>query len=362
MKKPYAYTEAIVGSSSRGAIVPQEWLASANLKKDAVGGGPFTLTQLAEGQFAHMDQNPGYYRQGRPYIDSYVIKSFSDQVTYRTAFLSNQVDAYGPNNHDETLQLKGNDSSLQAFSDPSLGFVSFWMNTTMKPWDDPRVRRAVNLATNRKEYIDLIGLGTGEPIAVLTYAFKEALGADEVAKLQPFDVAQARQLFATAGMTQFNFQYPGYSNAADYMNIFVRQMKDAGVTATAQPLDYANWYTQYTQNKLSAHIAFNQTYSTPDVAIGWHHTGGVYGNKTYDTGFSDPAVDAAIDSAAGTIDPSARLKAYQDAQRLILSKDPAMIHFFGLRAEVVAYPYVNNYPAGLGSLGSALIGDLWLDK
>ncbi|HEY5477534.1 MAG TPA: hypothetical protein VIK11_12565, partial [Tepidiformaceae bacterium] len=45
-----------------------------------------------------------------------------------------------------------------------------------------------------------------------------------------------------------------------------------------------------------------------------------------------------------------------------LKKDAAMIHFFGLRAEVVAYPYVKNYPAGLGSLGSALIGDLWLDK
>lgn len=362
MKKPYAWTEAVVGSNLRGAIVPQEWLANANLKKDSVGAGPFMLSQLTEGQLAQMDRNPNYYRQGRPYIDSYVLKVFADQTTYRTAFQSKQIDAYGATNHDENLQLKQADNTIQSFSDPSLGFVSFWMNTTMKPWDDPRVRRAVNLATNRKEYIDIIGHGVGEAIAVITYAFKEALPADEVAKIQPFDLAQAKQLFTAAGVTQFNFQYPTYSNAADYMNVFVRQMQNAGVTATAQPLDYATWVAQYYQSKLSAHIAFNQTYSTPDVAIGWHHTNGMYGNKTYDTGFSDPAVDTAIDTAAGTMDATARLKAYQDAQRLIMTKDPAVIHFYGARSEVDVYPYVMNYAAGLGALGSAYINDLWLNK
>jgi len=362
MKKPYAYTEAVLGSNLRGSIVPQEWLANANLKKDTVGGGPLTLTQLTENQIAQLDKNPTYYRQDRPYIDSYVIKSFADQTTYRTAFQSKQIDVYGPTNHDENLQLKQADNTLQSFSDPSLGFVSWWMNTRMKPWDDPRVRRAVNLATNRKEYIDIIGHGVGEPIAVLTYAFKEALSADEVAKIQPFDVAQAKQLFAQAGVTQFNFQYPTSANAADYMNIFVRQMQAAGVTATPQPLDAGTWVTQYVQNKLSAHIALNQTYSTPDVAIGWHHTNGIYGNNTYDTGFSDPAVDAAIDTAAGTLDPAARLKAYQDAQRLVQSKDPAVIHFYGVRSEAVVYPYVMNFPAGLGSLGTAFINDVWLNK
>lgn len=362
MKKPYAWTEAVVGSNLRGAIVPQEWLANANLKKDTVGGGPFTLTQLTEGQIAQMDKNPTYYRQGRPYLDSYVIKSFADQTTYRTAFQSKQIDVYGPTNHDENLQLKQADNTLESFSDPSLGFLSFWMNTRMKPWDDPRVRRATNLATNRQEYIDVIGHGVGQAIAVLTYAFKEALPADEVAKIQPFDVATAKQLFSAAGVTQFNFQYPTSSNTPDYMNIFVRQMQAAGVTATPQPLDAATWVAQYYQNKLSAHLAQNQTYSTPDVAIGWHHTNGIYGNNTYDTGFSDPAVDTAIDTAAGTLDPAARLKAYQDAQRLIQSKDPAVWHFFGVRSEAVAYPYVMNFPAGLGALGTAFINDVWLNK
>ncbi len=362
MKKPYAFTEAVLGSNLRGAIVPQEWLQNANLKKDTVGGGPFTLTQLTENQIAQMERNPTYYRQGRPYIDSYVIKSFADQTTYRTAFQSKQIDIYGPSNHDENLQLKQADNTLQSFSDPSLGFLSFWMNVRIKPWDDPRVRRAVNLATNRKEYIDVIGHGVGEPILALTYAFKEALSADEVAKIQPFDVAQAKQLFSAAGVTQFNFQYPTSANAADYMNIFVRQMQAAGVTATPQPLDPATWVAAWYANKLSAHIALNQTYSTPDVAIRWHHTDGIYGNKTWDTGFSDAAIDTAIDTAAGLLDPAARLKAYQDAQRLIQTKDPAAFHFFGVRSDAVAYPYVMNYPAGLSSLGSAFINDLWLNK
>lgn len=361
-KKPYAWVEAVLGNNLMGAIVPKEWLADANLKKDAVGAGPFMLKQLTEGQQAALDKNPNYYRAGIPYVDSMVRKRFADQATARTAFQANQTDTYVAQNRDESNELKNADKSLQQFSDPGLGFNSFWMKITEKPWDDPRVRRAVNMAMNRKEFIDIIGHGVGEPIGPLTYAFKEALSKEELAKLQPFDVAGAKKLFQEAGVTEFKFQHPTSSNVVDYVNIFVRNMQAAGVAAKPEPLDAGTWVAQYFQSKLTASLSLNQTYQYPDHAMQWHHTGGIFGNNTYNTGFSDPALDEAIDKAAGIFDDAERTKAYQELQRSILAKDPAMLHIYGQRAEVLVRGYVKNYPAGLSSLGYWYDPEVWIDK
>lgn len=362
-KKPYSWSTNVVGNNLMGAIVPAEWLVSADIKKRPVGAGPFMLKSLTEGQQAEMVKNPNYYRSGRPYVDGYTIKAYADQTTFRTAYQAGQTDIYTAQNRNEVNELKNADKTAIGYSDPGVGFNSFWMNTKEKPWDDPRVRKAVNLAMNRKEFIDIIGLGVGEPIGPLTYAFsKEALPKADLEKLQPFDVAQAKSLFQQASVTEFKFQHPTSSNVADYVNIFVRQMQAAGVTAKPEPLDAGTWVAQYFQSKLTASLSLNQAYQTPDAALQWYHTGGITGNGAYDNGWVYKDVDEAIDNAAQLFEPEARAKAYQDAQRLILSKDPAMIHIYGRREEVIVKGYVKNYPAGLSSLGTAFINDVWLDK
>ncbi len=364
-KKPYAWTEAALGNALYSPVVPQEWVAKGadQMKADAVGAGAFFLKSLTEGGAADLLPNPNYWDKGKPYVDQYTIKAFADQSTYRTAFQSGQVDVYGPPDRDEGESLKNAEKGVIHSSDPGLGYLSFWMNTKSKPFDDARVRRAINLAINRDEYVAIIGHGAGQPIGPLTYAFKnEALSAEELKKLQPFDLNQAKQLFTNAGITEFAFSHPTSSNVNDYVTIFVKQMAAAGVTARPQPLDAGTWLAQYFSSKLDASLSLNQVYNTPDAALQWYHTGGVTGNGKYDTGFSDPAVDAAIDKAAGTLDPAARAAAYQDAQRVILQKDSPFLNFFGLRAEVVYRDFIQNYPVGLSQLGNALVKETWLNK
>ena len=364
-KKPYAWTESALGNALFSAIVPKEWVAKGadQIKADAVGAGQFMLKDLTEGGAGNMVPNPNYWDKGKPYLDQFTIKAFADQATYRTAFQSGQVDVYGPPDKDEGESLKNAEKGVNLSIDPGLGYLSFWMNTKSKPWDDPRVRRAVNMAINRDEYIQIIGHGVGEPIGPLSYAFKnEALPAEELKKVQPFDVNGAKTLFQQAGIKELSFAHPTSSNVNDYVTIFVRQLQAAGVTAKPQPLDAGTWVAQYFGTKLDASLSLNQTYNNPDTALQWYHTGGITGNNKYDTGFSDPEVDAAIDKAAGTLDAKARSAAYQDIQRLVFKKDPPFINFFGLKTVVVYRDFVQNYPVGLSQLGNALVKDIWLNK
>jgi ABC-type transport system substrate-binding protein len=363
LKKPFAWTEASIGNNLVGAIVPKEWLANPDLKKWAVGAGPFVLSELVEGDHSTMVKNPTYYKQGKPYLDKYVIRAFSDLTTERTAFSSGQIDRFIAPNQDEAKQLKNDNKDLQYYHEKDDGYLSFWMNTKQKPWDDPRVRRAINLATNRDEYIQIIGHGVGEPIGLISYVFGDyALTGDALKKAQPYDVGEAKKLFDAAGIKEFSFSYPTSSNVADYVNIFVKQMGQAGVTAKGQPLDAGTWVAGYYTSKLSASLSLKQEYQTPDAALQWYVTGGITGNGHYDTGFSDPEVDAAVAKAAGTLDEAPRKAAYIDAQKLIFTKDPAFINFFGLYSDTLYYPYSKNPPVGLGSPGYAFLEDMWTTK
>ena len=365
MKQPYAWTITNVGSNLIGAIVAKEWIESPDLKKGAVGGGAFTLSELVESDHAKMDKNPTYYRsgQGVPYLDHYIIRSFADQATYRTAFTVGQLDVYDATSKQEAESLANADKTIHYDQTKSLGFNSFWMRVDTPPWNDARVRNAVNMAINRDQYVQIIGQGAGEPIGPLTYAFdKYALTADELKKAQPFNVADAKKAFEAAGITEFSFSHPTSSNVADYVNIFVKNMQDAGVKANPQPLDAGTWVSQYYTNKLTASLSLNQSYTDPDFALRWFTTGGVTGNNHYATGYYLPEIDSAAVAAANELDEAARITKYKDLQKLILSKAPAFLNFFGVYSQTLVYKYVHNYPFGLATLRYPFTEDIWTTK
>jgi ABC-type transport system substrate-binding protein len=240
------------------------------------------------------------------------------------------------------------------------------MNVRMEPWNDPRIRKAIRLATNPAEYIGIIGRDQGVQTGPISYALKEyALPEEEAKQLQPYNVAEAKKLLEAAGQPNltFKFQHPTSSNTNDYVNIFVRQMQAAGITAQPEPQDAGTWVANYFQSKLTASLSLNQEYSTPEFFLKWHTTKGIVGGGLYDTGFSDPEVDAAVKKASGTLNEQDRIKAYMDAQKLIISKDPAFWFFFGVKANVLVANTVINYPAGTGdALGYGLRKDVWVNR
>src|SRR5690606_16220463 len=145
------------------------------------------------------------------------ILAYQDQVTYRTAFASGQIDAYYAPNIEEARELERTVPDVRRMEIDSTGFNSFWMRTDAPPWNDDRVRRAMNWSMNRPQYVDLIGRGQGRPAGPVPPVFREyALPADELSKLQPHDPAGAKQLFEAAGVKEVAFAHPTGSNMPDY--------------------------------------------------------------------------------------------------------------------------------------------------
>ncbi|MGH2587037.1 MAG: ABC transporter substrate-binding protein [Dehalococcoidia bacterium] len=362
-KEPYAWTMNNIGNNLYSAVVPREWLTNADLKKWAIGSGPYMLQSLEEGAQWAAVRNPNFWESGKPYIATRSTRIFADQTTYRTAFTTDQLDAYSATNSDEAKELLKSRKDAQHHQDPSLGFESFWMNTRVEPFGDPRVRRAIRRAVNPEEYIQLITRGDGVIIGPVTYALKDyTLPVDEVKRLLPYNPQEAKQLLQAAGQGNLVLKPEFAPRNADHLNVFQRQMGAIGVTVEGAALDLGTWAASLFNSKPVTSFHSNQEYPTPDVALAWHVTGGVFGVGKYDTGFSDPQIDADWKRAAGILDEQERITAYQELQRLIISKEIADFSFYANRGNSVISTDVIDAPRGLGALGNYYVKDMWLNR
>ena len=363
--RPYGWVESALGDSLVSAIVPREFLDMGNeaLRETAIGAGPFMVESVTEGQDFRMARNPAFFDESLPYLDNFRRVIFADQASYRTAFATRQVDLFATADYEEAQELTRQVDGVEHVEHGSTGYNSFWMRTDVEPWSDERVRRAMNLAMNRDQYIAIIGKGRGEPMGPLAPVFGEyALSQEELEQLQPFDPQEAADLFQAAGVTQISFVHPTSATMPDYVNILVQQLENIGLQVRPEPLDAGTWVAGYFGSQHEASFSLNQSYKTPDQALLWYRTGGITGGGQYATGLYSEALDEVIDDAASTMDPDERVEAYHEAQRAIFETDPAFLNVFNVTGNTVFYDDVKGLSPGPGNMDEVVFRRTWIDS
>jgi dipeptide transport system substrate-binding protein len=163
--------------------------------QDPIGTGPFYLVQYQKDAIIRFKAFPQYWA-GKAKIDDLVF-AITPDASVRWAKLQKgecHVMAY-PNPAD--LDAIRKDPNVQLMEQPGLnvGYLSY--NTTKKPFDDVRVRKAINMAINKKAIIDGVYLSTGvaakNPIPPTMWSYNDAVKDD------PYDPEAAKKLLAQAG-------------------------------------------------------------------------------------------------------------------------------------------------------------------
>jgi ABC-type transport system substrate-binding protein len=371
--RPYAWFLSRVGSYFN-TIPPRELLANAgalaSMTDRSAGAGAYTLVESAEGEGARMERNASFYRTddatgaALPYIDGIDAMIIMDRAAARTAFLSGQLDSYYPEGKDEANQIAG-DGQFFLEQQPGGTFISPVMNADQPPFNDPRARRALALALNRKQYVDVVYGGDAQPNGLVHWTLGSyAFTGDELQQRQPFDKQEARALVEAVGGISIPFVYPA-STALDqhesHLAVFVQQMSEAGIELEEQPAELSAWLERYVQRDYVLTLALNQVYETPEFPLDFHRTGGPLGDGSYSNGLGDEDVDAAIDATKEMLQLDERVTGVRAVQELIWSKDPAYL------ALVTPYRYrahntrLHNVPSGIGT-SSLWLPTMWLDS
>jgi peptide/nickel transport system substrate-binding protein len=120
-------------------------------EKNILGSGPFKFTEYATGQSIKGAKNAEYYHRGRPYLDGF-IGIYADKQAVRVEAVRSdraaiEFRSMPPAARDELVKVLGDQITVQE-SDWNVA-SGVTPNHKRKPFDDPRVRRALTLAIDR---------------------------------------------------------------------------------------------------------------------------------------------------------------------------------------------------------------------
>ena len=120
-------------------------------EKNILGSGPFKLDEYQIGQAIKGVRNPDYYRKGLPYLDGFTAIYAPKQAVRIDAIRSDRAAmefrGLPPATRDELVKVLGDKITVQE-SDWNCGNLVI-PNHRKKPFDDPRVRRALALAIDQ---------------------------------------------------------------------------------------------------------------------------------------------------------------------------------------------------------------------
>ena len=163
-------------------ILPEHLLNSKSLEKEAlglgkdpktfsmrqstfnrrpIGSGPFKFREWKSDQYITLDRFNGYW-EGPPNYQRYVFRIIPDLLTQEMEFYAGTIDSYGVQPHQVKRLEK--DPKFQSFSGTAFGYTYIGYNMRRKPFDDPRVRRALGMAIDVDKIIKYVLYGQGEKI------------------------------------------------------------------------------------------------------------------------------------------------------------------------------------------------------
>jgi peptide/nickel transport system substrate-binding protein len=194
LSSPYANLPTALGAIHM-KIAPKELLGT--LGEKPVGTGPFKFVELVPGSHMRLVRNDKYFVPGQPYVDEVVYKVLPEALVAATALKRGEIDLWYrvPADQVKELQRAGGDVVIDGV--PTGSFDAVIPHNKRKPFNDPKVRLAMDYATDRQKVVDavLFGYGTAvqTPVSPSSPFFKKDL------PLRKQDIAKAKQLLAEAG-------------------------------------------------------------------------------------------------------------------------------------------------------------------
>ena len=193
------------------AVMMKAGIAERVDRKDPkflVGTGPFKFKSYTPGVEFRAERNPHYWKPGLPYIDEYEAVVMPDLTRIFASFRARQLTMTGIGRHLEPPEadiLKKDFPDAVVALGPRAGWDTFVMNMTKPPFNDPRIRKAVALATDREKMIAIAAEGWGVLGGYIGPHTPYALSLDELKQYPQFSddmakrQAEAKRLVAEAG-------------------------------------------------------------------------------------------------------------------------------------------------------------------
>jgi len=258
-----------------------------------------------------------------PYIESGEYRIITDDSTMNAAFKTGQLDSYWGQPRRPKVDDWKTINGIRVRQYNNFWHRTFMMMVDKPPFNDARVREAIDLCVDREDFIAKMSFGYGSFSGPIVPDMKTyALPQDELRDFYKVDVEKAKQLLAAAGYENgldFELKVENVSDLSKAAQIFTEQVGKAGITAkiTLQELGLFLAQTMYARN-FEMMLYYNLPYEEPDRPLCQWFSKGQAGFSF--SGYNNATADDWVNKERAEMDPEKRRQIILDAQRFFLTE------------------------------------------
>ena len=330
LKQPFS---AFINNLAHPAAVMISPTALQKYGKDIgfhpVGTGPFIFETWNQTDFVKVKKWDGYWKKGYPKIDSITWRPVVDNNTRAAMLQTGEATFAFPVPFEQAKRLEGN-SKLDVVTTPSIMQRYISLNVTQKPFDNPKVREALEYAVNREALAKVAFAGYATPA---TGIVPPSIDFAQTYPAIKYDPAKARELLKEAGYPN-GFETTlwsshNHSTAQKVLQFTQQQLAQVGVKVKVTAMDAGQRAAEVESKgqKESGVRMFYTGWSASTGEADWALTP-LFATTSwppaiFNTAFySNPQVDKDLSDALKTTDREQKAKLYKDAQDRIWRDHP----------------------------------------
>ena len=295
-----------------------------------VGTGPFEFASWSFNNQLVLTRNEDYWK-GASGLPGVVIKIIPDTETQSMMFESGELDIldldYAADSADRFTETYPD----QIVQGPRVGIVYFTMNFNKEPFQDVRVRKAVQMSIDRQAILDALYGGRGQ---VEQGIFPHGLiGFNPDQEEIKYDPEAAKALLAEAGSADgFDMEIAADSSASDTMTMALEivsdQLAEVGIRAEIKNYDESTWLETRKSGELGSFMStWSADYNDPDNFI-YTFFGNEEKTRIRSINYPDTEVMERVAKARTIVNEDERLAEYKALEEKLIHEDAAWVPMF----------------------------------
>jgi peptide/nickel transport system substrate-binding protein len=302
-------------------------------EKNIMGTGPFIFVEHVKGSHVVGKKNPNYWDKGKPYLDGFraiFIRDSAAQVAaVRGERAQIQFRGFTPAARDDLVKALGDKITVQESPWDCILLVA--INHKKKPFDDPRVRRALTLALDRYEgskALSRIAI-VKEVAGVQVPGTPFATPPEELSKLAGYwpDIeksrAEARRLLKEAGVPEgfsFTFTNRGIPMPYEPLGVWlIDQWRKVGLNVTQRVIEPAAYFGAIRKGEHEVAMDFQCGYIVEPDLDTYKFLSSSRNPANYGF-YEDPELDALYDKQSQATNAEERKKIIRQFEKRVLDE------------------------------------------
>jgi len=322
-------------------ILPKHLLEGQDLHtttfaRNPVGSNYYKLDSWAHGENLKLSRNPSSVL-GQAKIDKLVSRIIPDNSAQFLELMADNIDSMGldPIKYSRIIPARPElQKKLALYKELGNAYTYLGFNLKHKPFDDKRVRLAINYAIDKQEIIDGVYLGLGINIASPYKPGTRWSNPD--LQPYPYDPAKARELLKEAGFVTnnngmlerdgkpFSFEIITNQNKEREKSavLIQRRLKEVGIDVQIRAIEWASFISRFIKTGDFDVVVLGWSLGLdPDQYSIWHSSQQAPGQFNF-IGYNNPVADKLLEQGRLELNPDKRMKIYHEFSKVLLEDSP----------------------------------------